>query len=90
MARQILSGLLLGAIYMVVAVAFTLTIGVLNFLNFTIPNLFMLTGMVAWGLMSRGYLSLAGSWSWLVALLLGVATPRSSATSHDQDPARLR
>src|SRR5580658_8583693 len=38
-ARQVTSGLLLGSIYMTVAVAFTLTIGVLNFLNFTIPTL---------------------------------------------------
>ncbi len=72
-ARQVVSGLLLGAIYMTVAVAFTLTIGVLNFLNFTIPSLFMLTGMAAWGLMSRGYLAFAGGWTWLVALLCGVA-----------------
>ena len=71
--RQVVSGLLLGAIYMTVAVAFTLTIGVLNFLNFTIPSLFMLTGMVAWALLSRGYLSFAGGWAWLVALLIGVA-----------------
>lgn len=72
-ARQIVSGLLLGAIYMTVAVAFTLTIGVLNFLNFTIPTLFMLAGMTAWGLMSRGYLTFSGSASWLVGLVIGVA-----------------
>jgi len=72
-ARQTVSGLLLGAIYMTVAVAFTLTIGVLNFLNFTIPTLFMLTGMVAWAVLSRGYLSFAGGWAWFVALLIGVA-----------------
>lgn len=72
-ARQIVSGLLLGAIYMTVAVAFTLTIGVLNFLNFTIPTLFMLTGMTAWGLMSQGYLAFAGKGSWLIGLLAGVA-----------------
>ena len=71
--RQVVSGLLLGAIYMTVAVAFTLTIGVLNFLNFTIPTLFMLTGMVAWALLSRGTLTFAGGWAWLVALLIGVA-----------------
>jgi branched-chain amino acid transport system permease protein len=70
--RQVVSGLMLGAIYMTVAVAFTLTIGVLNFLNFTIPTLFMLTGMVAWGLIARGYLSFAGTWSWLAGLLIGV------------------
>lgn len=72
-ARQIVSGLLLGSIYMTVAVAFTLTIGVLNFLNFTIPTLFMLTGMTAWGLMSRGYLNFAGKGAWLIGLLAGVA-----------------
>ncbi len=71
--RQIVSGLLLGSIYMTVAVAFTLTIGVLNFLNFTIPSLFMLTGMVAWGLMSNGYVKFAGGWAWLAALGAGVA-----------------
>lgn len=72
-ARQVASGLLLGSIYMTVAVAFTLTIGVLNFLNFTIPTLFMLTGMVAWGLMSNGYVKFAGGWAWLAALAGGVA-----------------
>jgi branched-chain amino acid transport system permease protein len=72
-ARQVVSGLLLGAIYMTVAVAFTLTIGVLNFLNFTIPTIFMLTGMAAWGLLSSGYLAFAGRGAWLVALLFGVA-----------------
>jgi len=72
-ARQVVSGLLLGAIYMTVAVAFTLTIGVLNFLNFTIPTMFMLTGMAAWGLLSSGYLAFASRGAWLVALLFGVA-----------------
>ena len=72
-AHQVVSGLLLGAIYMTVAVAFTLTIGVLNFLNFTIPTLFMLTGMAAWGLLSGGYLTLAGRGAWLAALACGVA-----------------
>jgi branched-chain amino acid transport system permease protein len=72
-ARQIVSGLMLGSIYMTVAVAFTLTIGVLNFLNFTIPTLFMLTGMVAWGLMTNGYVRFAGGWAWLAALAVGVA-----------------
>jgi branched-chain amino acid transport system permease protein len=72
-ARQVVSGLLLGAIYMTVAVAFTLTIGVLNFLNFTIPTMFMLTGMAAWGLLSNGLIAFAGRGAWLVALLFGVA-----------------
>jgi branched-chain amino acid transport system permease protein len=58
---------------MTVAVAFTLTIGVLNFLNFTIPTLFMLTGMVAWGLLARGYLAGFGGAAWFVALMAGIS-----------------
>jgi branched-chain amino acid transport system permease protein len=71
-AQQIVSGLMLGAIYLTVAVAFTLTIGVLNFLNFTIPSLFMLTGMVAWGLTDSHSVAFAGGWGWLVALIGGI------------------
>lgn len=65
--QQLISGLMIGGIYVMVAVAFTLTIGMLNFLNFTIPALFMLAGMVAWGLTTVGI-------HWAVALLGGVAT----------------
>ena len=65
--QQLISGLMIGGIYVMVAVAFTLTIGMLNFLNFTIPALFMLAGMVAWGLTTVGI-------HWVVALLGGVAT----------------
>jgi branched-chain amino acid transport system permease protein len=75
LAQQVVSGLMLGGIYVAVAVAFTLTIGVLNFLNFTIPTLFMLTGMVAWGLARWGLpfgLS-GGGIHWVPALALGIA-----------------
>lgn len=65
--QQLISGLMIGGIYVMVAVAFTLTIGMLNFLNFTIPALFMLSGMVAWGLTTVGI-------HWALALLGGVAT----------------
>src|SRR3569833_515451 len=71
-AHQVVAGLMLGAIYLTVAVAFTLTIGVLNFLNFTIPSLFMLAGMVAWGVLSSGHLARAGNYAWLIALFCGV------------------
>jgi branched-chain amino acid transport system permease protein len=50
-----------GGIYVIVAVAFTLTIGVINFLNFSIPAIFMVAGMVAWGFLAAG-------WHWAVAL----------------------
>jgi branched-chain amino acid transport system permease protein len=74
LAQQMVSGLMLGGIYVAVAVAFTLTIGVLNFLNFTIPTLFMLTGMVAWGLSRWGLpFGLSPGLHWAPALLGGVA-----------------
>lgn len=78
-AQQIVSGLMLGAVYLTVAVAFTLTIGVLNFLNFTIPSLFMLTGMTAYGLTSRHYVDFAGGWGWLAALLGGAAAATAAS-----------
>lgn len=75
LAQQVISGLMLGGIYVAVAVAFTLTLGVLNFLNFTIPTLFMITGMVGWGLARHGLpLGLStGGIHWVPALVLGVA-----------------
>lgn len=74
LAQQVVSGLMLGGIYVAVAVAFTLTIGVLNFLNFTIPTLFMLTGMVAWALARHGLpFGLSPGLHWAPALLGGIA-----------------
>ncbi|MBT0957224.1 branched-chain amino acid ABC transporter permease [Alphaproteobacteria bacterium KMM 3653] len=51
--QQLISGLMLGSLYALLAVAFTLVIGVLNFLNFSIPGIFMMGGMISWGLMSQ-------------------------------------
>lgn len=71
--QQIVNGLLLGGIYVGVAVAFTLTIGILNFLNFTIPVLFMLAGMVGWQLSFYGLpFGLSAPLGWLPALAIGI------------------
>jgi branched-chain amino acid transport system permease protein len=45
---------MLGSIYAMVAVALTLSIGVLKFLNFSIPGLFMIGGMITWALVRTG------------------------------------
>ncbi|SDG01885.1 branched-chain amino acid ABC transporter permease [Alloyangia pacifica] len=72
--QQIVNGLMLGSVYVTVAVAFTLTIGILNFLNFTIPTLFMLAGMVGWGLAYFGLpFGLSGPLPWPLALAIGIA-----------------
>ncbi len=52
--QQIINGLMLGSVYAMVAVALTLSIGVLNFLNFSIPGLFMIGGMTTWALIRAG------------------------------------
>ena len=60
--QQIVNGLMLGSVYVLVAVAFTLTIGVLNFLNFSIPGIFMIGGMITWALIRIGV-------PWLLAVI---------------------
>eukprot|EP01037_Dinobryon_pediforme_P025299 gene25299-27393_t len=69
--QQIINGLMLGSVYVTVALAFTLTIGILNFLNFTIPTLFMFTGMMGWALAKWGLPGgLTGPLFWPFALIL--------------------
>ena len=70
--QQLINGLMLGGILAFVAVAFTLTIGMLNFLNFTIPALFMVAAMLGWALFTPGAHPLALGLHWLPALALGV------------------
>lgn len=53
--QQVVNGMLLGGIYALVALAFSLTIGILNFLNFSIPALFMLGGVVSCALLAGGH-----------------------------------
>ena len=45
---------MLGSIYAMIGVALTLSIGVLKFLNFSIPGLFMLGGMATWWFIHHG------------------------------------
>lgn len=70
--QQIINGLMLGGILAFVAVAFTLTIGMLNFLNFTIPALFMIAGMATWALSSSGSHMFAWGWHWAWAACAGI------------------
>jgi len=71
--QQIVNGVMLGSVYVTVAVAFTLTIGILNFLNFTIPTLFMLAAMGGWALSYWGIPGgITGPLPWPLALGIGV------------------
>ena len=71
--QQLINGLMLGGILAFVAVAFTLTIGMLNFLNFTIPALFMLAAMVTWALSATGTHVFALGLPWYAAAAIGIA-----------------
>ena len=66
--QQLINGLMIGGIYVLIAVSFTLTIGVLNFLNFSIPGIFMLGAILAWRALENGY-----HWSAAVAFGLVIA-----------------
>ena len=57
---------MLGSIYAMVGVAMTLSIGILRFLNFSIPALFMIGGMVTWALVHAGV-------PWPIAVLAALA-----------------
>jgi len=71
--QQLINGLMLGSIYISVAVAFTLTIGILNFLNFTIPALYMLAGMIGWSVSFYGLpFGLSQPLGWFPSLLIGI------------------
>lgn len=71
--QQFINSIMLGSVYVTVAVAFTLTIGILNFLNFTIPTLFMLAGMISWAAAYWGLpFGLSGPLHWPIALLIGI------------------
>jgi len=59
---------MLGSIYAMVAVALTLGIGILKFLNFSIPGLFMIGGMATWALLRHG-----APWPLAAAGALGLA-----------------
>ena len=64
---------MLGSIYVTVAVAFTLTIGILNFLNFTIPAIFMITGVIAWAVAAHWLpLGVDGGLAWPLAFIIGI------------------
>ena len=71
--QQFLNAIMLGSVYVTVAVAFTLTIGILSFLNFTIPTLFMLAGMMGWAFAYWGLpFGLSGPMPWPLALSLSI------------------
>jgi branched-chain amino acid transport system permease protein len=70
LGQQLVNGLMLGSVYALVAVAFTFTMGVLKFLNFSIPGIFMIAGMVTWAML-KGGVSLAVAIP--AALALGAA-----------------
>jgi branched-chain amino acid transport system permease protein len=76
-AQQVVNAVMLGSVYAMVAVALTLSIGVLNFLNFSIPGLFMVGGMAVWAFVHAGVpLPLAATATLLVAAIASLVVER--------------
>src|SRR5262245_20092557 len=76
-SQQIVNGVMLGSVYAMVAVALTLSIGVLKFLNFSIPGLFMIGGMATWALVRAGI-----PWPFAAAAALVVGAAASLAVER--------
>lgn len=70
--QQMINGLMVGGIYVLMGVAFTLAIGVLNFLNFSIPGIFMLGAMMTWR-------ALEGGLQWAPAIVFGLAVAAAAS-----------
>jgi branched-chain amino acid transport system permease protein len=66
LAQQIVNGLTLGAVYTLVALSFSLVMGILSILNLAIGELFMLGGFI-------GFTVIAANFPLPVALLAGMA-----------------
>lgn len=77
LGQQLVNGVMLGSVYAMVAVALTLSIGVLNFLNFSIPGLFMIGGMTTWALIHAGApWPLAGAAALIVVAAISLVVER--------------
>jgi len=65
LAQQIVNGLTLGAVYTLIALSFSLVMGILSILNLAIGELFMLGGFI-------GFSVIAANFPLPVALLAGM------------------
>lgn len=71
--QQLLNGLTLGAVYTLVALSFSLVMGILGILNLAIAELFMIGGFVGFALLLAGYpLPIALGAGMLVAGILAI------------------
>ena len=71
--QQIINGLVLGSMYALVALGYTMVYGIINLINFAHGEVLMVGALVAWSLI--GWLHPLGAPGWLVLLLatLGAA-----------------
>ena len=71
--QQLLNGVLLGAIYALIALGYTMVYGVLRFINFAHSDVFMLGAFVAWYAVERLGLPTQSLLGGLAALLLSMS-----------------
>ncbi|MEN9776910.1 MAG: hypothetical protein RJB04_665, partial [Verrucomicrobiota bacterium] len=71
--QQLLNGVLLGAIYALIALGYTMVYGVLRFINFAHSDVFMLGAFVAWYSVEKLGLPTESIGGGLAALLLSMS-----------------
>ena len=81
LAQQIVNGLTLGAVYTLVALSFSLVMGILSILNLAIGELFMLGGFI-------GFTVIAANFPLPVALLAGMAAGGVDRDRHRKNRMR--
>jgi branched-chain amino acid transport system permease protein len=79
--QQLLNGVLLGAIYALIALGYTMVYGVLRFINFAHSDVFMLGAFVAWYSVEKLGLPTQSIGGGLAALLLSMSVLSMSAVS---------
>ncbi|MDP8958160.1 MAG: branched-chain amino acid ABC transporter permease [Actinomycetota bacterium] len=86
LAQQVVNGLFLGAVFTLVALAFSLNMGILGVLNIAIAELFMFGGFIGLALLERGLpLPLVLGTAMVVAGLLSLLLERVGYQPVDKD-----
>ena len=71
--QQIINGLVLGSMYALVALGYTMVYGIINLINFAHGEVLMVGAMVSWVLLGPLGAALPGVSGWVLMLKIGRA-----------------
>src|SRR5690349_21863320 len=67
--QQIINGLVLGSMYALVALGYTMVYGIINLINFAHGEVLMVGAITSWALITRMQESMPGLPGWLVLII---------------------